>query len=765
MNYDEFLKKKAYAVESVGFDVQDSELNQQLFDWQRAIVRWALHRGRAALFEDCGLGKTAQQLEWARHVSIRTGKPVLIVAPLAVAMQTRDEGTKFGIHVTVCKADYDVEPGVNVTNYEKLHHFKPEVFGGIVLDESSILKAFEGATRQQITDFTKSIHYRLACTATPAPNDLIEITNHSEFLDIMKGKEIIALFFKQDGNTTHAWRLKKHAVEPFYRWLAEWAVAIRKPSDIGYNDGGFVLPPLHMNQITTEGKPADGCLFVFEAQTLQERREARKASLPDRVQACANLVNGNDEQWLVWCDLNAESQSLTRAISGAVEVTGSDPPEHKEKSMLDFVAGRIRVLVTKPSIAGFGMNFQHCHNMAFVGLSDSWEQLYQATRRCWRFGQKHPVNAWIITSDAEGAVVKNIERKERQATEMFDQIIENMNVHELNRKAHKDEAAYIEDEASGGGWVLKLGDSVKRIKEIADDTIGLTVFSPPFPNMYAYNNIANDIGNSNDIMQLVKHFTYMIPDILRITMPGRICAIHLQQAMSFKWRDGFTGIIDFRGRVIEAMTEAGWIFHGEVTIDKNPQLQATRNKDQALLFKTLATDSSKNRPAMADYMCFFRKPGDNNFPIKSGVSKKYNQGGGWITEQEWIEWAAPVWYRHVAETNTQQSYPAIRQFTDGIRETDVLNVRVARDENDERHLCPLQLGVIERAVKLWSAPGDTVFSPFAGIGSEGYQAIKFGRKFIGIELKPSYWKTACENLTEAAKIAEGGIKQLNMFDE
>lgn len=762
--YAQFLATKRATVEPVGFEVADADLNQKLFDWQRAIVRWALHRGRAALFEDCGLGKTPQQLEWAHHVSMHTGRPVLILAPLAVARQTQREGVKFDIPVTVCATAADVQPGVNITNYEKLHHFTPAPFGGIVLDESSVLKAFDGVTRQQITEFARSILFRLACTATPAPNDLIEITNHAEFLDIMSGKEIIALYFKQDGNTTHAWRLKKHAVKPFYQWMASWSLAMRRPSDLGYADGAFKLPPLRMHQITTEGRPAEGHLFVTEAQTLLERRQARRASLPDRVAACADLANASAEQWIVWCDLNAESEALTNAIPDAVQVTGSDSNEHKETAMADFVDGRIRVLVSKSTICGFGMNFQNCHNIAFVGLSDSWEQLYQATRRCWRFGQIHPVDAYVITSDAEGAVVRNIERKEAQATAMFDGIIEEMNIHELNRKCERKEAEYAEDQATGNGWTLNLGDSCERIKEIPDNSIGLTVFSPPFPGMYAYTNSPRDVGNVASFTQLIEHFGYMMDDMLRITMPGRHCCVHLTQEPVFKGKEGHVGMRDFRGDVIRNMQGHGWIYYGEVTIDKDPQVKASRTKEATLLFKTLSSDSAGVRPALADYLIIFRKPGDNPVPIHAGSHERWNKGGGWITPEEWCEWAAPVWYRAMPENVRFPNYPSRHQETDGIRETNVLNPRSARDQEDEKHLCPLQLGVIERAIKLWSAPGDTVFSPFAGIGSEGYQALAFKRKFIGIELKPSYWKVACDNLRAAEGLA-GGVGQMALFGE
>jgi superfamily II DNA or RNA helicase len=440
--YQKFLEAKRVNIQSVGFDVPDCEINQMLFDWQRAIVRWALHRGRSALFQDCGLGKTCQQIEWARHVAKYTGGNVLILAPLAVAAQTVREGVKFGVNITLCKDGADVRPGLNIANYERLHRFDASKFNGIVLDESSILKSFDGSTRQLIQEFAKSIKYRLACTATPAPNDLIELTNHAEFLDVMSGKEIIALFFKQDGNTTHAWRLKGHAKDAFWTWMAQWSIAIRRPSDIGYDDGKFKLPELKMHHITVDGKAQDGFLFAIEAQTLQERRGARRASMDDRVNVTAGLVNGNQDKWLVWCDMNAESQALEKAIDGSVEVTGSDKPEFKEQTLNDFAQGKIRVMISKPSIAGFGMNFQICHKVAFVGLSDSYEAFYQAVRRCWRFGQDKAVDCYVVAADTEGAVVSNIERKERQASQMFDEIVKKMSIHELNKRQVRSEMDY-----------------------------------------------------------------------------------------------------------------------------------------------------------------------------------------------------------------------------------------------------------------------------------------------------------------------------------
>lgn len=735
MSYQEFLSKKAIVAEPVGF-APVLPINKKLFDFQRDCVRWALARGRAALFEDCGLGKTPQQLEWAKHVAHHTGKPVLIFAPLAVSQQTKREGEKFGIEVTVCVKQSDVRDGVNVTNYEKMHHFDGAAFGGIVLDESSILKAFDGKTRKALTEFAESIPFRLCCTATPAPNDLIELTNHSEFLDIMSGKEIVAMFFVQDGNTTHAWRLRGHAQNDFWKWMASWSVAVRRPSDLGRNDDRFVLPKLNIVQHKCAAlKPMEGYLFPIVANTLDERRQARRDSLSERVEVAAKLANESTDPWVVWCDLNCESTALRKAIPGAVEVTGSDSNEHKEDAMLGFSSGKYRVLVSKPSIAGHGMNWQHCHNVAFVGLSDSYENYYQAIRRCWRFGQTRDVDVHIVTSELEGNVVKNIARKERQADAMFDNIVSHMRGLQMNR-AEKSEQKYQHKIESGNGWELHLGDSIEVIKSIPDASVGLSVFSPPFPGMYAYNNTPRDIGNSTSFDSLIDHFGFMFADLLRITKPGRSCCVHLTQGTSFKGRDGHAGLKDFRGRVIANMEKAGWIYYGEVTIDKNPQVKAVRTNDAGLQFKSLATDSARLHVAMADYLIQFRKPGDNANPIRAGISERYGSTG-WISQEEWILWARPVWY-------------GADMFPDtGIRETDVLNARAAKDGNDEKHLCPLQLGVIERAVKLWSAPGDTVFSPFAGIGSEGYVSLKHGRKFMGIELKESYWKEAARNLRSA----------------
>lgn len=419
MNYEEFLSNKRFVLESSGFDIDISELNPKLFQYEKDVVRWALKKGKSCIFSDCGTGKTAMQLEWANKVHEHTGGKILILAPLAVAEQTKREGEKFGISVTVCENQNDCVNGINITNYEKLDRFVAKEFVGVALDESSILKSYSGKVRTAIIQNFHEVPYKLACTATPAPNDYMELGNHSEFCGVMTRAEMLSMFFVHDGGQTSKWRLKGHAEDVFWQWLATFSVFIDNPRNIGYDMEGFDLPKLNVKEIVVDGDSP-----VSETLSLSERRQARKDSLEFRCGKAAELVNNSDEQWLVWCDLNDESSRLHELISESVEVKGSDKPDHKSESMLAFSDGRIKALVTKPSIAGFGMNWQNCHNMIFTGLSDSYEQYYQAVRRCWRFGQERPVNVYIIISQKEGCVKENIERKQSDFLKMQKEMTE-----------------------------------------------------------------------------------------------------------------------------------------------------------------------------------------------------------------------------------------------------------------------------------------------------------------------------------------------------
>ena len=430
-SYSDFLARKAIIDPPTGIDGK-IDLPDAMMPHQRDITEWSLRRGRAAIFAGTGLGKTFMELAWSDRVAEHTGKPVLIFAPLAVSAQHIREASKFGLSAAICPNQDAVGPHpVAVTNYQKMDRFDLSQFGGVVLDESSILKNTDGKYRTRLIEECRQIPFRLAATATPAPNDFMELGNHSEFLGVMSQTDMLAMFFTHDGGETQKWRLKGHAESDFWRWMASWSVMLQKPSDLGYANDGYDLPPLKTRQHTVAVDYAPdidaGTLFPVEARTMSERLGARRSSIEERVQAAAEIVATKpDAPWVLWCNLNDESAALTSAIPGAVEVRGSDKDDDKERKLLAFATGEIRVLVTKPSIAGFGCNWQHCADTVFVGLNDSFEQVFQAVRRFWRFGQKRPVTAHFIASELEGAVVANLRRKEADAEHMAAQMVAHM---------------------------------------------------------------------------------------------------------------------------------------------------------------------------------------------------------------------------------------------------------------------------------------------------------------------------------------------------
>ncbi len=429
-DYDRFLERKRFSAAPVG--IEPPPLNPALFPFQADIVRWALTIGRSAVWADCGLGKSLIALEWSRCIHDATEGDVMILTPLAVARQFVEEGAKFGIAVNHCRTAADVKTGINVTNYERLHLFDPGDFVAVVADEASVMKDYTSKTRNLMIESWRETQYKLTCTATPAPNDHMELGNQAEFLGVMSRTEMLAMFFTHDGGSTQDWRLKGHARSAFWKWVSSWAVAVRKPSDLGYDDGAFVLPPLRTIErkvsVSDEFRRRQGTLFAIDAVGLSEQREARRSTLEDRVKLAAEIVATEpDESWLVFCELNDESTGATAAIPGAVEVTGSDDADEKEKNLLGFAHGEVRVLVSKPSIAGHGLNLQRCARVVFLGLSHSFEEWYQAIRRLYRFGQKRPVDCYVITSDADGSVVSNLRRKQADAALMMAEIVGHMN--------------------------------------------------------------------------------------------------------------------------------------------------------------------------------------------------------------------------------------------------------------------------------------------------------------------------------------------------
>lgn len=724
MDYDEFLQSKTMRIKESGFESQNG-FNPMLFDFQKDITKWALKKGKAAIFAGCGLGKTPIQLEWAKHVCQETGGDVLILAPLAVSNQTQKEGLKFGIETTIIAEPEDIRPGINITNYEKLQKFDVTEFVGVVLDESGILKSYDGKTRTAIIEAFADTPYKLACTATPSPNDYAELGNHSEFLGVMKRTEMLATFFVHDSKPgqhhpdqkagEEKWRLKGHAVKAFWQWVASWAVMMQKPSDLGYEDNGFILPELRFHQVQV----ASGTTY---ARTIHERQKARAANIADKVEALTGIVD--DDIWLFWCGLNKESEMIKKGLN-AIEVKGSDSPEYKKESLLSFCNGDIPRLVSKPQLAGFGMNMQACHKMAFVGLSDSFEQMYQAVRRCWRFGQTEPVDVYVITSESEGAVVKNIERKEKKFAEMLEGMISaTQEICSENLKSTKSERdEYMPEMREGKNWKLYLGDCVSEMQKLEDDSVHFSIYSPPFKNIFVYSNSERDMGNSKDNDEFAVHMGYLAKEILRVLKPGRLMSVHCADIPAFKYKDGFAGLQDLPGLLIRIFSEAGFVYHSRVTVYKSPVTEMYRTKTQGLLYKQLKKDSAVSRQGLADYIVTFRKPGDNSEPIIHDDES--------FPLPAWQKYADPVWM-DILQTNT-------------------LNNKSVREYEDEKHICPLQLDVIDRCLELWTNPGDLVLSPFAGIGSEGYTAIRKGRRFVGFELKKSYFDQACDYLSQAER--------------
>jgi len=725
--YQKFLQSKQKNHIFSGFNVDEGKLNANLFDFQKFIVIRALKAGKYAIFADCGLGKTLMQIEWARLVSLEVKKPVLILAPLAVTGQTIEEGKKF--HIDVCKYDGSNSP-IQVSNYEQLENIDCSIFGGIVLDESSILKNFEGATKKLILDLFKDTPYKLACTATPSPNDPMELGNHSEFLDVMSRNEMLAMYFVHDGGETAKWRLKGHATKLFYQFIGTWAIMLNSPKDIGFPMDGYDLPSLNIieEQIKTP-KRDNGSLFNDAIISATNFNAELRLTKEVRLNKVVEIVNSRpDENFIIWIKQNEEGDLLRKMIPDTIEVKGSDSNEWKEKHLLGFAHNEFRVLISKTKIASFGMNYQNCRNQIFASLDFSFEGLYQAIRRSYRFGQKNEVNIFLITTDTMSNVKQSIDTKQNQFKIMQDEmshaINENLNGGKLQS------ASYDIEEVENEFYSIKRGDCVKLISGIENESIGLSVFSPPFAELYTYSSHLEDMGNSKDYNEFLTQFGFLIKELHRVMMQGRNVCVHCMDLPIQKGKHGFIGLRDFSGLLLKAFEDAGFVYASRVTIWKDPVVEMQRTKALGLLHKQVKKDSTMSRVGIPDYVMIFRKDGERSNPVTNTD----------IPVDLWQKYASPVWM-DIDYGNTLQGY------------------RNGRDENDEKHICPLQLDTIERLIHLYSNKGDTVFTPFMGIGSEVYQAVKMGRKGVGFELKESYYDLAKKNLATCVE----NKKQLSLI--
>jgi hypothetical protein len=717
MNYEEFLLSKQKNHVFSGFDATD--LNQYLFDFQKFIVNRALKAGKYAIFADCGLGKTLMQIEWARQVSNYTNKPVLILAPLAVSGQTIQEGKKF--HIDVCKYDGSHSP-IQISNYEQLENIDCSIFSGIVLDESSILKNFEGATKKMLIDEFKDTPYKLACTATPSPNDPMELGNHSEFLDVMGRNEMLAMYFVHDGGETAKWRLKGHATKLFYQFIGTWAIMLNNPSDIGFPMNGYDLPSLnlHDRQIIT-AKRDNGSLFndaIISATNFNHELRLTKIERLDEVFSIVN--EKQNENFIIWVKQNEEGETLRKMLPGSIEVKGSDSPEYKEKMLLGFANNEFRILITKTKIASFGMNFQNCHNQIFASLDFSFEGLYQAIRRSYRFGQTNQVNIFLITTDTMTNVINSINQKQKQFEVMQNEMSIATNANLNNH--HLQSCQYDTERLTNEWFDIERGDCAQLIKKMDNESIGFSVFSPPFAELYTYSSHVEDMGNSKDYNEFLIQFGFLIKELHRVLISGRNVAVHCMDLPIQKGKEGFIGLRDFSGMILRSFEDAGFIYHSRVTIWKDPVVEMQRTKALGLLHKQIKKDSTMSRVGIPDYVLIFRKDGERVNPV-SNTS---------IPVDLWQKYASPVWM-DIDYGDTLQGY------------------RNGRDDNDEKHICPLQLPTVERLIHLYTNHGDTVYTPFMGIGTEVYQAVKMGRKAKGHELKESYFDLSKKNCLSAVE--------------
>jgi hypothetical protein len=688
MEYKKFLETKKKQHISSGFNIDEIQLNDNLFDFQKHIVKIALQKGRFAIFADCGLGKTLMQLSWSEAIYNHTNQPVLILAPLAVVEQTKREAEKFGIN----------SDSFEITNYDQLKNIDCSLYSGVVLDESSILKGRDGKLSRLIIDSFLSTPYKLACTATPSPNDHMELGQHSEFIGAMSYLEMLAMYFVHDGGETSKWRLRKHAKDSFWKYVCTWSLSLDNPNTLGFNSDGYNLPEIEYIEHIIPVENNTNTLFGDVAVSATDLHKDLKRSFESRINQTIDLIKKENSQTIIWTLKNDEKSEV------------------KAKNLNGFADSQFTNLITKTSIASFGMNYQQCNNMIFTSYDFKFEAFYQAVRRCYRFGQKNKVTVHLLVPESQVNVRKSILEKEKNHKEMIKQMAKYSA--DADYKLNKSNVMIKNREIKTDKYHIINGDCVQEVAKLDDNVADLVVFSPPFAELYVYSDKSEDMGNVSNYKEFEKHFKYLIPELKRTLKNGRICAVHCMDLPIQKGKEGFIGLRDFSGMLIEWFTQQGFIYHAKTTLWKNPVTEMQRTKALGLLHKTIKKDSSMSRVGIPDYVLFFRNAGENETPITHQATDESKPD--YLPVDLWQKYASPVWM--------DVDYKRTLQYRSG------------RDGNDEKHICPLQLDTIERIMHLYSNEGETILSPFGGIGSEGFQAIKMGRKSISVELKESYFK-------------------------
>ncbi len=751
-DYNDFLESKRRKVIDSGFEVSDNDLNQMLKPFQKFTVKRALRKGKYAVFADTGQGKTPMQLSIASQVSKHTGKPSLILAPLAVTGQTIEEGNKFSIKVE--RALLNNKAPIQIANYEQLVNLDVSIYSCICLDESSILKNSTGKYRNLLIETFSNTPYKFCFSATPSPNDPMELGNHSQFLDAMTYEEMLAMYFVHDAQNTQKWRLKGHAIDKFYDFVSTWAIMYSHPKDIGFAASEFDLPELEIIEIEVKTPLPQGQMFPGKAVSATDYNQSLRETEELRIAQTLNIVKSIGEKpILIWAKQNAEAaniyKQLTKLGYDCRNVQGSDKPEKKESDLLGFAHGGFQILITKQEIASMGLNYQHCGNQIFNSIDFSFEKTYQAMRRSWRFGRKEKVTVHMVTTDRMVNVSKIQKDKQKQFSNMQNEMTKAVNKN-LNNETL---STLVESEdIKTDDYHVMHGDCVQRIKEVGDNSVDLIVFSPPFADLYTYSNHIEDMGNVSDYDEFCKQFSFLVTELKRVIKPGRIIAVHSMNLPTLKSRDGYIGLNRFNAMIGDMFEKENMFLHSEFTIWKDPLLAAVRTKTIGLAHKQLMKDSSIIRAGIPDVVQCFKTKESNDTPINHDLLNYY------VPMHEWDKFPISVGgFDEFWGYNPESKYSKEEQYSHhvwqryaspvwmDINVTNTLRYSKARAEKDEKHICPLQLGVIERINVLYSKKGETVLSPFGGIGSEGYQALKMGRKSISIELKESYFEVNKRN--------------------
>lgn len=766
--YDDLINSKLRGAPLAGMRDLPA-LSSHLRAYQADVTNFGLAAGRWGCFLDTGLGKTLVELEWSEHARNASNGRALILTPLAVAQQIRREGERFGYPVRVIREQGDAGDGINICNYDRLHLLDPAAFGAVVLDESSILKDFQGKTFKALLAAFAGHRWKMLASATPAPNDHTELGQSVEWLGIMPASEMLMRWFTVDHGQTTKYRLRGHGEESFWDFVATWARMASHPRDLGHPEEGFDLPPLNVVRHSVTGA-ADAAGLFGPSLSATSIHDIKRQTASGRADVVAGIVAAADgRSWSVWCDTDYEQDAVTAALRSVIgperilDVRGGLAPERKESLLERFAASdEPCVMVTKPSIAGWGLNWQHCSDTVFTGRSYSYEKWYQAVRRHWRYGQDRVVNVHLVIAEGEEIIGRALDRKARDHERMQTQMAAAMGrlasgAEPLLLKPYRAEysgrvpgwlpaqerVACLAD-SHGERYALYNGDCVNIMRQLPDASVDLSVYSPPFAGIFVYSDSAADMGNCASDEDFLRQYRFAAEELYRVTRPGRLAAVHCKDLRNLAGVTGRSGLRDFPGKLIAAHEASGWEFHSRITIWRCPVKQQATSKGSRLNYKDLMRDATFSMVGLPEYLLVFRRWPDNE--AEEGMVVPVAHRPETFPLSQWQEWASPVWGTGDGVADATLIPPAVvwgyPPAGDEMDETDVLGSE--KGLRDEKHICPLPLDITRRVVRMWSNPGETVLSPYAGIGSEGKVSLEEGRRFIGAELKAGYFKQGAE---------------------